>query len=105
MALNETIVDAVAGTNFKTLGDGPGFYQNMGYANAVSHQQAMNNIQLAATGRIVKYLGEMDAEEAVSVLKATTGNEVAGAITALQSALASAQQQVKTAQTTPPVTP
>lgn len=33
--------ESVAATNLKTLGDGPAFYQNLGYANAVAHQQAM----------------------------------------------------------------
>lgn len=102
--MSSEIIESVANANLKNVAEAPAFYSGLAMGNAVAHQQSMQQIQLAATGSIVKALTEIDPTEAVSVLKATTGNEVAGAITALQSALASAQQQVKTAQTTPPIT-
>lgn len=46
--------ESVAATNLKTLGDGPAFFQNMGYANAVAHQQGMNQLQTAIVGKIAE---------------------------------------------------
>ena len=105
MPVNELIVDSVASANLKNLGDSPAFYTGLAMGNAVNHQQAMQQVQLAATGSIVKSLTEMDPAQAVSVLKATSGNEVASQIAALAAALSGNQQGAKTAQTTPPVTP
>ena len=72
--------------------------------NATAHQQSMQQVQLAATGAIVKKLTEIDVAEAVSILKASSGNEVASNLAQLLSALGAGQQATKSAQTTPPVT-
>ena len=77
--------ESVAFANVKTVGEGPSFYQNMGYANAVSNQQAMNQIMQAAVGKVVE-----------SII--TTQPSEGGA------AVAALQQLMKGAQTTPPVT-
>lgn len=77
--------ESVAASNLKTIGDGPAFYQNMAFANAISHQQAMNQIALAAAGKVV---------ESIITLSPSEG----GADVALL------QQLMKGAQTTPPVT-
>ncbi len=77
--------ESVAATNLKALGDGPAFYQNMGYSNAVSHQQAMQQIQLAAVGKVVE------------LIVGTSPSEGGADVAALQ-------QLLKGAQTTPPVT-
>lgn len=104
MATPEGIYDAVAVENVKVGAGGPAFWGNQMMANAIANQQAMQAIMQASVGQIVKKLTEVDVGEAVSILKATTGNEVASAISALQAALASAQQGAKVAQTTPPPT-
>lgn len=96
--------ESVGFANIKTLGDGPAFYTNLAMGNAVAHQQALNAILAASTGKIVKVLTEVDPLEAVSALKATTGNDLGQVIASLLAALASSQQQTKVAQTTPPVT-
>lgn len=80
------MAEAVAGTNVKTVGEGPAFFQNMGYQNAVAHQQAMSQIQLATVGKVVELIVNTSPTEG--------GVDVAAL-----------QQLLKGAQTTPPVTP
>jgi len=68
---------SVAATNLKALGDGPAMYQNMAYANAVAnqqasqavalgHQQALNQIAQAATGKIVESIIATSPSEGAS---------------------------------------
>ncbi len=104
MPADQGIIDSVANANVKTVGDGPAFYTNLSYGNAVAHQQAMQQVQLAATGSIVKALTEMDIGQAVAVLKAAGGLDPT-AMAGLMGALSGGQIMTKEAQTTPPVTP
>ena len=78
--------ESVAATNLKVLGDGPAFYSNLAMANAVSHQQGMQQIQAAIIGKV--------AEAIIGVSPSEGGADVAAL-----------QQLMKGAQTTPPVTP
>ncbi len=80
------MAESVAATNLKSLGDGPGFYHNLAYGNAVAAQQAMQQVQVAAVGKIVEMIIN------------TSPSEGGAAVAALQ-------QLMKGAQTTPPVTP
>lgn len=105
MPLAPEIIESVSNTNLKNVGDSPAFYTGLAMGNTVNYQQAMQQIQLAAVGSIIKKLTEIDTEEAVSVLKATSGNEVAATIAQLAAALSSNQQGSKIAGNTPPVTP
>lgn len=105
MALNEDVVGAVANTNFKNLGEAPAFYASLAMADAVAHQRNVNAIREAALGKIISVLTELDPVESSAVSKVMTGNELASQLTALLTALNSGQQGVKSAQTTPPVTP
>lgn len=75
--------ESVAATNLKTLGDGPAFFQNMAYGNAVQNQQAMNQLNLAIVSK------------AAETIMATSPSEGGVDIAALM-------QLVKAAQTTPP---
>jgi len=86
MPVNEQVVDAVTATNFKSIAEANAVAMNLSVQNAVSNQQAMNQIQQAAVGKIVELLVSTDVSEAagLSVL---------------------AQQASKTAGNTPPVTP
>lgn len=87
--------ESVAATNLKSLADAPAFFQNQSYANAVAIQQVFNNllaaqmqsmfqISNAATGKIV--------ESIIETRPAEGGFDVA-----------TLQQLLKGAQTTPPV--
>jgi predicted DNA-binding transcriptional regulator YafY len=105
MPIDQGIVDAVAGSNMKNVAEAPAFYSGLAMGNAIAHQQAMQTVQQAAVGSIVKKLTEIDAAEAVAVLKATSGNEVASQMASILGAINSGQQGVKSAGNTPPVTP
>jgi len=115
MPLPEEVVQSVSSTNFKSLGDGPSFYhnlamsnsvnqQNLAAQNAIAQQQALGTVLTAAVGKIVKALTEADAEEAVSLSKVMSGDDVAQKIASLIGALGFGQIGAKTAQTTPPPT-
>lgn len=105
MPIPDSIIDAVAATNLKNVGEAPAFYSGLAMGNAVSNQQSMNALQQAAVGSIIKGLTEVDPSEAVAALKMTSGNEVATTLGQLLAALQSGQVGTKVAQTTPPVTP
>ena len=55
--------ESVAATNLKVLGDGPAFYTNMGMANATSHAQAMNTVQLATVAKMVELIANTSPSE------------------------------------------
>jgi len=86
MPVNESVIDAVTATNFKSIAEANAVAMNLSVQNAVSNQQAMNQIQQAAVGKVVELLVSTDISEAA-------------ALTAL------VQQASKTAGNTPPVTP
>lgn len=104
MPISEEVREAVASTNFKSLGEGPSFYANLAMGDSVAHQRGVNTIRESALGSIVKSLTESDPTEAVSVLKMLSGNDQAQQLQSLLAAIASGQQVVKTAQSTPPET-
>lgn len=104
MPVNETVVDALGINNVKTLGEAAAHSMAMSFENSVNHQNRMNILAESALGAAVKRMNEVDPSEAVAILKATSGNEVASQISALMAAISSNQQGAKTAQTTPPVT-
>ena len=81
----EKIVEAVAVADLKAVAEQPAILANLALGNAVSNQQAMNQIMQATVGKIV---------EAIVM---TSPSEAGGAVAALQ-------QLLKGAQTTPPVT-
>jgi hypothetical protein len=84
-ALPDDVRESVAAANFKVVGDSPAVLQNLALANAVAHQQAMNQISQAATGKIV--------ESIISTQPAEAGADIAALM-----------QLIKAAQTTPPPT-
>ena len=76
------VVEGVEAAKFNVVGRGPAFYSNQQFGNAGSHQQALNVISAnalnmfstimgAATGKIVKFLTELDAEESASITPVT----------------------------------
>lgn len=102
--LSEQVVDSVTATNFKTLGEvNAALYaesQKMYHqANAIT--MGINNNLYSAWG---KSLVEADPLEAISVQKVLSGNDVSQQLAAIGGAIASIQQFIKGAQTTPPPT-
>ena len=104
MALAPEFIEATANSNLKNVAEAPAFYSAIAMANATAHQQAMQQVQLAAVGKIVKYLTEPDIEEASASVKMASGNDLAQQFMALLAAIATGQQGMKGAQTTPPDT-
>lgn len=100
----EQTLDTINNANLKTVAEAGSHSMALAMENAVAHQGAMFQIRELALGRLAKVMTEIDPAEAVSLLKATSGNEPASQISALLAALASGQQQVKAAQSTPPPT-
>jgi len=120
--LESAVVDAVANTNFKNLGEFPTLhFQAMMEDNRIITKQ-MNENLVRGSARLngaldslivrgAKDIAEPDMSEATSIVKMGTGVDpqsqghlLSQSIAQLAAAVASIQQLVKTAQTTPPVT-
>lgn len=84
-ALPDDVRESVAASNFKVLADGPAFYQNMGYADAIGHQRRMNVLSEAVVAQAINAINRPGTEN--QALVATL-----------------AQILTKSAQTTPPAT-
>ena len=61
--------ESVAATNLKTLGDGPAFFTNAGYAESLANTQAMNQLRMTLLGKV--------SESIISVSPAEGGTDVA----------------------------
>ena len=44
--------ESVAATNLKTMGDGPAYYTNAGYAESHANTQAMNQLRMTLLGKV-----------------------------------------------------
>ena len=98
MALNVDVVEAVTATNFKANAE----------ADTISSLDHRNRLRLLAEnalGMQINRMNSMDMLEALSLKQASTGNVVGESLATLGSVVAGLQQLVKTAQSTPPVTP
>jgi|DEB0MinimDraft_3_1074331.scaffolds.fasta_scaffold36601_1 hypothetical protein len=104
MALSENVVQSVSEANFKNLADGAAFAINLSYQDAVAHQRAVNSLREASLGAALKGLVELDPSQALSQVKALSGNDLAGQLLQLLSALGGGQQAAKVSQSTPPET-
>ena len=96
-SLNASIVDAVANSNFKAMAE-------MQLTNALAHQNRVNVLAESSLGTILERMNTLDPTEAAGVA-GVVNSDLAKTIGQLSSAVASAQQLMKGAQTTPPVTP
>lgn len=105
MAILETAAAAVAHNNVKTIGEALAFLQTQACQDFVAHRNRLDRISEAYLGRVMLSYAETDPMEAVSALKLLSGNDTAQNLAALLAAIASGQQGIKGAQTTPPVTP
>jgi len=103
MALNQDIVEAVANLNFKALADQSVLTTNLMAQNAAAHQNRINVLAEGALGNITKNLTEFDTGEA-SAIASVVDTRLAPHLSSLAAAIASIQQNVKAAQTTPPIT-
>ena len=97
MALNEDIIQAVANANFKAMAE-------MGVQNALGHQQRLQILAEKALAKSLESMDTVDVPEGLGISAAERG-DLSKTITDLAAAVASIQQYLKGAQTTPPVTP
>ena len=80
--MDEGVISSVINANFKVIADVPATAMGMAMQNAVSHQQQMNQLAVAALGSIVRQMTEVGAEEAGS-LAAVMQQALKGAQTTL----------------------
>ena len=120
MPVNEQVIDAVTAANVKNLGDAPaeaiamvyqGLAQTMVLAMQDSQAAASRRNVLADTllgracGSVLDAGNVAEAIAASRALSSSGGTDLAAMMSQLLAALNSGQQGVKSAQTTPPVTP
>ena len=65
--LDDAVISGVVNANFKVLGEMPAHTVGLAMQNAVSHQQAMNQLSVAALGSVVRQLTEIGAEESAGL--------------------------------------
>ena len=96
MALDQGVLDAVTNANFKTLAERIA-------VNAASHDNRLQLLAEASLGQILNRMNSLDPAQAASIARVhrTPSGDAANDVAA---AVALAQQLMKGAQTTPPVT-
>ena len=109
--LESGVVDSVANANFKNIAESGAFYASLSMRDAVESQRRMSSLADNATGQMLKTYNEMDASEALALVKANTGYDLASqthdlgrVISQLSAALANVQILTKLAQSTRPET-
>lgn len=107
MALDQTIVDDVANSNFKVVANAAatGMAQAMALAaqDAVSHQRIINGLRETAFAEATLQRAGIDPSEAAATKKVTE-SDLGRTVSELGAVVASLQQMIKTAQSTPPET-
>ena len=99
-ALPDDIRESIAIGNVKSVAEQSSMLSNLAYANlisnvnlsqqnAVSNQQAMNQLGLTVTGKIVNLVANLSPMEAVAVVKMDTGNDIAEQMADLSASLKS----------------
>lgn len=74
------MAESVAASNLKVLGDSPAVSVNLATQNAVSNQQALNQLQLAILGKVTETIIATSPNEggtdvaALSILSKIAGN-------------------------------
>jgi hypothetical protein len=97
MALNADWLEAIALGNVKAMSE-------FAVQNSIAHQ---NRLQILAEKALAKSLESMDTLQISEAIgpASLARSQIQDIIAAITGAVSSAQQLVKTAQTTPPVTP
>jgi Killing trait len=87
-ALPDDIRESIAIGNVKSVAEQPSMLSNLAYANlianvnlsqqnAVSNQQAMNQLLISVTGKVVDLLANQSPMEAAAAVKSETGGDAA----------------------------
>ncbi len=99
-SLPDDIRESIAIGNVKSVAEQSSMLSNLAYANlisnvnlsqqnAVSNQQAMNQLGLTVTGKVVNLVANLSPMEAVAVVKMDTGNDLAQQLSDIKGTLAS----------------
>jgi len=96
MALSEDIVSAVANANFKSMAE-------MQLTNSLNHQARLQILAESSLGQVLERMNTLDPTESAGV-SGVISADLAEKIGELSGAVASAQQLMKGAQSTPPET-
>jgi flagellar motility protein MotE (MotC chaperone) len=96
MALDTGVLDAVTNSNFKSIAE-------MGTLDALGHRARLNLLAESSLGQILNRMNSLDPEEAAAI-SGVVSSDLSEKIGELSAAVASAQQLMKGAQTTIPVT-
>lgn len=96
MALDATILEAVANGNFKNIAEAQ-------TVNMISHQQRLQLLAESNLGNILNKMNNLDPAEAASI-SGVVSSDLAEKLGELSGAVAASQQLMKGAQTTPPTT-
>lgn len=91
--------ESVATGNAQSVAQQPAMLSNLAYANlianvnlsqqnAVSNQQAMNQLAVTVTGKAVNLVANLSPMEAMAVVKLDTGNDIAQQLADLKGTLA-----------------
>jgi hypothetical protein len=97
-ALPDDIREAIAIGNVKSVAEQSSMLSNLAYANlisntnlgqqnAVSNQQALNQLNATVTGKSVNLVANLNPLEAVAAVKLDTGNDIAEQLADLKGAV------------------
>jgi hypothetical protein len=98
--LPDDIRESIAIGNVKSVAEQPSMLSNLAYANlitnvnlagqnAVSNQQAMNQLGVTVAGKTVNLVANLSPLEAAATVKLDTGNDVAEQLADLKGTIAS----------------
>jgi len=105
MAVDQGLTDSISSNNLKALGEAHAMSIYRRQGNHDGHDQRCDKIAEFYLGGLSEKANSIDAAEAFASKQMFTGDVVAQQLASLLAALNSGQQGVKSAQTTPPVTP
>lgn len=100
----DTVVEAVAVTNIKTIAEMAAWTTAQSMKDAVSHAKRVDVLAETYLARALKTADEVDPEQAAATVKLLTGNDLGQIMASLGAVISQLQQVMKGAQTTPPVT-
>jgi hypothetical protein len=105
MPADQGLVDSVSNANIKTIAEAGAHAMAQIFQSSAAHANRLNILAEGALAKSLKNMQELDVSEAVSEQKVLSGNDLGQVLASLNAAVAAAQQLVKGAGNTPPVTP
>jgi hypothetical protein len=103
-SFEKNIIEGVANGNLKSIAEQPAMLSNLAYSNtvananlaaqnAVANQQAMNELGVAVTGKLVALVQNLEPLESKLATEIFTGDVVAQQLTDLKAAVQAFAQQ------------